>query len=163
MDAVVRGWNWKTGLLSAIYRALIFFGFTIRHGWEAASMAFFLETAFRVVTSGVYGAVLQRLSGAQPGWSSALVCMVLLPALIQTAEFLLHWIAGTPNLKAASIVSTVMAAVSALFNWYVMRRGVLVSGKGARSLGDDMKQMPRLVFDFVMAAPRAIARLLIVA
>lgn len=152
--------NWKTALLSAIYRSVIFFVVTIRHGWRAASMAFLLETGFRFVASGIYGAVLQRLSRVQPPWLSALLSVVLVPALIQVVEYLVHLWAATPNLAAASLVSTLAAAISALFNWFVMRRGALVTGRDAPSLLSDLKRMPILIFDFLAAGPRALWKML---
>jgi hypothetical protein len=40
-----------------------------------------------------------------------------------------------------------------------MRRGALIVGEGGRSLLDDLCRMPRIVFDFVTALPRAIWRI----
>jgi len=47
--------------------------------------------------------------------------------------------------------------VSAVFNLFAMRRGVLIVGDEKASLFDDLRRMPRVVFDFLMAVPRAVA------
>jgi hypothetical protein len=152
--------NWKTALLSAFWRALLFFALTARHGLAAATQAFLLETGFRILASGLYGALTQQLSLLQPPWLSAALCVAVLPALIQLAEYLLHRAAHTPNLAAATLASTVFAALSAIFHWYVMRRGALTSGPGAATLLHDLRRMPALVRDFLLAGPRALRRLL---
>jgi len=41
------------------------------------------------------------------------------------------------------------------FNWYAQRRGVLVTG--ADAAGGDLQALPRVILDFVMAGPRALA------
>src|ERR1700733_4773982 len=119
-------WNWKAGLLSAIYRAPIFFLTSLRAGWRLAVSAMVAETAFRVVTSGFYGAVTQAIRRLEPPWLGIAIVLFLAPAAVQLLEFAVHLLSGTPNLKAGLIVSTVMTAVASLFNWYSMRQGALL-------------------------------------
>lgn len=148
------GWNWKSAAVSALYRAVIFFITTLRAGWKAALAALTLEAAFRVVSSGFYGVVAQALRNAQPAWLSALVVMLLLPAIIQVAEAWVHWKAGTPHFWRGVIVSTVAAGLSALFTWFAMKRGAFIVGEGSASFWQDMKRYPALLGEFLWAGPR---------
>jgi hypothetical protein len=61
---------------------------------------------------------------------------------------------GTRNLVPSILASVILTAFSTLFNFYVMRRGVLIVGSGRHSLGKDLLHLPRLVVDFVMWVPR---------
>lgn len=144
-------WNWKFALMSALYRGLLFLAFAFRSGWRAASAALVLEMAYRAFTAGVFGAVTQRLSGVRPAWLGAAACLLILPSVIQAAEYLLHTWAGTPHAAAASAVSTLLTAVSSLFNWYAMRQGAFLAGEGATSLAEDLRRWPSLVYGFLTA------------
>jgi hypothetical protein len=53
---------------------------------------------------------------------------------------------------AASVAFT---AVSTVFNWYAMRKGVFVVGEGSASLAADLRRIPRILFDFVIRGPLA--------
>jgi hypothetical protein len=150
-------WNWKAGLLSAVYRAPVFFFTTLRAGWRLALSAMLTETAFRVVTSGFYGAVTESIRQLQPAWLAILIVLMLAPAAVQLLELAVHLLSGTPNLKTGVFVSTTMTAVASLFNWYSMRQGALLTGRNATSFGSDLKRFPILIWGFVMAIPNAIA------
>ena len=56
------------------------------------------------------------------------------------------------------LASVILTAFSTLFNFYVMRRGVLIVGAGRHSLGKDLQKLPRLVVDFVTWIPRFVIR-----
>jgi hypothetical protein len=150
----VAGWNWKSAAVSALYRAVIFFITTFRAGWKAALAALTLEAAFRVVSSGFYGVVAQALRNARPAWLSALVVMLVLPAIIQIAEAWVHWRAGTPHFWRGVIVSTIAAGLSALFTWFAMKRGAFIVGEGASSFWQDMRRYPALLGEFLWAGPK---------
>jgi hypothetical protein len=55
------------------------------------------------------------------------------------------------------MVSLMLSALSALFNWYAMRRGTLLVGGEGRGFGEDLRRLPRLMFNFFAALPRRIA------
>jgi len=61
----------------------------------------------------------------------------------------------------ASIASSVVFTVfSTAFNIYAMQRGVLTVGKGSRSLWHDFRRILPLFFNFALAGPRAVGRML---
>jgi hypothetical protein len=150
-------WNWKSALLSIVLRGPIFFIAAVRHGWEAALAALFTESIFCVLSAGFYGAVVQTLKDAEPQWLTGLFLTVVMPVIFQVLEYLLHWFRGTPHLRIAEIVSLVVSAVSALFNWYAMRRGTLLVGPEGGGFGGDLRRLPRLLFGFLAILPRKIA------
>jgi hypothetical protein len=150
-------WNWKAAFMSALYRAPIFFLTSLRAGWKLALSAMFAETAFRVVTSGFYGAVTQAIRRLEPAWLAVLIVLVLAPAAVQLLELGVHFVSKTPNLKTGVIVSTVMTAVASMFNWYAMRHGTMLTGSEAKPFLSDLKRFPALVYGFVMAIPRMLA------
>ena len=100
-------WNWKAGALSAVYRAPSFLLTSLRAGWRLAISAMFAETAFRVVTSGFYGALTQAIRRLEPPWLAIIIILVVAPAAVQLLEFVVHFFRHTPNLKTGVIVSTV--------------------------------------------------------
>ncbi len=150
-------WNWKNALLSIILRGPIFFGAAVRKGWAPAIAALFTESIFCALTAGFYGAVVQTLMDAEPQWLTGIFLTVVMPVIFQVLEYLLHWFRGTPHLRIAAIISVVVSAVSALFNWYAMRRGTLLVGRGGGGFGGDLRRLPRLLFGFFAVLPRKIA------
>lgn len=152
-------WNWKTALLSACLRGTIFFCANIGAGLGAAINAMMIEAALFATLSGFYGALVQSFRRAQPAWAAALAVMVLMPAVNHTLEYFLHYASGTKKIAAGVVVSVVLSMLSALFNLFAMRRGVLIVGDERQSLVDDLRRMPRVVFDFVAAVPLALWRM----
>ena len=151
-------WNWKAAVLSAVYRAPIFLLTSLRAGWRVAISAMFAETAFRVVTSGFYGALTQVIRRLEPPWVSIVIILVVAPAAVQLLELMVHFFSHTPNLKTGVILSTVMTALASLFNWYSMRQGAMLTGHEARPFSADLKRFPNLVYGFLTAIPIAIAK-----
>lgn len=148
-------WNWKAAVLSIVLRAPIFLGVTIRRGFRVSASAVLTECLFCAITAGFYGAIVQNLRDAQPQWLTLLFLAVAIPGIFQVFEFLLHRLHGTPHLKLAEFISIGVSAISALFNWYAMRRGALLVGGEGGSFGSDIRRLPRLMFSFVISAPRA--------
>jgi hypothetical protein len=147
-------WNWKAACLSIMLRAPIFLGVTIRRGFRVSASAILVECVYCAITAGFYGAIVQSLLDAEPQWLTLLFLTIVIPSIFQVFEFLLHRLHGTPHLKLAEFISIGVSAVSALFNWYAMRRGtLLVGGKGV-SFGSDLRRLPRLIFNFVTSGPR---------
>ena len=119
--------------------------------------ALLTEVAFCALSAGFYGSLVQSLKDAEPQWLTGVVLAVVIPALFQTAEYLLHWLRGTPHLRMAEIASVVLSGISALFNWYAMRRGTLLVGREGDSFGSDLGRLPRLIFGFLAVLPRKLA------
>jgi hypothetical protein len=86
--------------------------------------------------------------------------MILMPAVNHTLEYALHNATDTEKIAAGVVASISLSIISAMFNLFAMRRGVLIVGDEKASLIDDLRRMPRVVFDFVMAIPRALWRII---
>jgi hypothetical protein len=156
VENVWRRWNWKSAVLSAVLRGGIFFAANLGAGLTAALGAMSIESAFYVTVAGFYGAILQSFRRARPVWLAALTTMVLIPAINHAMELTLHWASGTKKLKAGMIASICFSMLSALFNLFAMRRGVFIVGAERQSFVDDLRQLPRILLDFLTAVPRAL-------
>ena len=150
-------WNWKSALLSIVLRGPIFTIAAVRQGWHAAIAALLTESIFCALSAGFYGAVVQILKDAEPQWLTGVFLTAVVPVTFQILEYVLHWFRRTPHLRTAGIVSLVVSAISALFNWYAMRRGTLLVGRDARGFGGDLRRLPRLLVGFLVVLPRKIA------
>lgn len=144
--------------MSALYRAPIFFLTSSRAGWRAAVSAMFVETAFRAITSGFYGAVTQALRRLQPAWLAIAIILVIAPAAVQLLEYAVHLVRGTPNVRTGVLISSALTGIASLFNWYAMRQGTMLTGEEAQPFATDLKRLPRIVFDFLAAIPMALFR-----
>jgi hypothetical protein len=150
-------WNWKSAWLSIILRGPIFLAASIRSGWGVIVSAVLTECLFCGLSAGFYGALVQSVRDATPAWLTALFLAVIVPIAFQGLEFSLHSLRGTPHLRVAEIVSGVVAAISALFNWYAMRRGALLVGGEGGSFASDLRRLPMLLLNFVIALPKRLA------
>jgi len=146
-------WNWKAALLSLLLRGPIFLAASLRRGWQTAAAALATESLFCVISAGSYGAAVQTLRDAQPLWLTAIFLTVIVPAIFQVMEYWLHRLRGTPHLRPAEIASLILSALSALFNWYAMRRGTLLVGAEGKSLASDLRRLPFLIFGFLSLLP----------
>jgi hypothetical protein len=155
---LLRKWNWKSAVFSSIIRALIFFFSNLTAGLHAAEGAMLAEFVYRGFTSGFYGALTQAFRKAEPIWQAGLTVMVLLPLSQHSVEFAVHLARHTPHLRTSIISSVCFTAISTLFNLYAMRRGVLITGEGSGSVGNDMSRIPALIAGFVAAGPLALYR-----
>jgi hypothetical protein len=149
---LVRRWNWKSATLSAAIRGSIFLLANLPAGPAAALRAMLVEVLFVATTNGVYAALTQAFSQVNPFWAASLTVMLLVPALAHSVELLFHWMAGTPQLQQSIVTSFAVSAVSALFNVFAMRRGVLIVGRSSRSFADDLRQLPAVFVDFLRHA-----------
>lgn len=154
-------WNWKNAVFTALVRGAVFFATNLVDGLPSAVRAFVVDAAFRVPLSGVYAAITQALASARPRWAALVVIVGLVPAAGHVIEFVVHWLVGTPELRASVLASVAFSAASALFNLFSMRRGVFLVGAAARPFWDDVKRLPTLLVDFVLTPVRAAARLVI--
>jgi hypothetical protein len=144
-------WNWKSAVFSSIFRANLFLATNLTAGRQAAVLAAASEFLFRFLTSGFYGALTQSFRGAEPPWAGALAVTLLLPTVSHSMELMVHWLRGTPNLRASIIASVCFTGLSTAFNWFAMRRGALVVGQGQSSIWRDLARMPRLIAEFTVA------------
>lgn len=142
-------WNWKTALWSGLYRSPAFFAVTVKAGLGHALQAAAIEFALFATVAGFTGALTQRVRFLHPVWLRVLFVVVLIPAILHGSEWLVHGLAGTPSRKTGVIVSICMTVVAELFNFYAMRRGVLVAGSEGGSFGHDLRRLPAVVAGFV--------------
>jgi len=159
VETLLRRWNWKSVALSAMMRGTLFFVTNIVAGLRAALAAMTLEVAFLLVVVGFYGALTQAFRHVRPAWKATFAVMVLLPVVHHSIEFFLHWLGGTKELAASITASVCFSAVSAAFNLFAMRRGVLIIGPGRRSLAEDLRRMPGVALAFLAIGPKALWRL----
>lgn len=155
---IVRRWNWKSALLSALVRGGLFFFATLEAGLTAALAAMRLEAAFYILTAGFYGALLEAFRRVEPPWKATITVMGLLPAINHTLEFLLHSIGGTARLGQGMAASISFSVLSASFNLFAMRRGALLVGADRQSLGRDLRQLPWLICQFLWVVPALLRR-----
>ncbi|MFN0278190.1 MAG: hypothetical protein ACKVRN_06255 [Pyrinomonadaceae bacterium] len=171
---LVTRWNWKSVVLAVIIRGLIYLSIYLISGesWTVTMAAVLVEIPFRLITTGVAGALVQSFRKAKPIWLANTIVSIMLPAFSHTVEFTAHYVHerffydvlaatkdGVTRYRTFAI-SVLFSVVSVLFNLYAMRKGALLVGAGeaTQSLGKDLMQMPRLVSEFVIALPVFICR-----
>ena len=165
---IITRWNWKSALLGAMLRASFYVGVykASRENWRAAAAAALVEFTFRFVTSGVSGALVQSFRRATPVWLATLIVTISLPTISHSIEYFTHYAqeryfselvpASTNNSRQiAFAVSVLFSVMSAMFNIFIMRHGVLLVGAGeeTKSLWSDIKRFPMLIIEFVSFLP----------
>lgn len=165
---VITRWNWKSAFLGAILRASFYFTVyqASRESLLVTMTAVLVELSFRFFTSGVSGALVQSFRRAKPAWLAILVVTISLPVFSHSVEFVTHYAQEKyfSNVFAASennartyafTISVLFSAISAMFNLFAMRHGVLLvgAGKETKSLGSDLKKIPLLVMEFLTYLP----------
>jgi hypothetical protein len=153
-------WNWKCALMSASVRSLIY-ALAMARGSQRHSLAVVLVEMFYVtLTAGLWAGLQQRALALRRRLAGALLIVVAVPALSQLFDWLAHWAAGAVAPQRATFAVWTFTLFSALFHLYVMRRGAFLTGRGARSLAEDLRRIPLLTLRF-LAQPLALgARLL---
>jgi len=149
-NAVLNRWNWKSALLSALFRGLIFLATTWSSGWQAAMGAMAAESLLRSVTAGFYGGLTQRFRLIEPAWKGAALALIALPSIAHSIEFAMHRLRGTPHLAAGMRASIAFTVISTLFHLHATRRGAFLSGTGSASLWSDLRRSPALIGGFVL-------------
>ncbi len=170
---LIMRWNWKSALLGAILRASFYFTVyqASRENWVVTLTAVLVELSFRFFTSGISGAVVQSFRRARPAWLATLIVTTTLPVFSHSIEYATHFaqenyfnsvFAASENnaRQKAFAVSVLFSVLSAMFNLFVMRHGVLLVGAGAetKSLWSDLKRIPFLIYEFVTFLPDIILR-----
>lgn len=144
----LRQWNWKAAALSAFLRAIVFFFTNRSAGTRAAWTAVGVEFAYRIVTSGFFGSLIQLLSRVEPRRVSMVAVLLVLPATNQGLDALVHWWQGTPRLGLSLLIASSITVWASLFNWYAMREGTFLVGHGQRAFHEDMRSLPALLWRF---------------
>jgi hypothetical protein len=157
-ELLIRQWNWKSAVFSSLVRATIFLFTNLAAGWRSAVGAMAAEFVFRAVISGFYGSLIQAFRNAEPLWLATLTVMILLPLAAHSLELAVHLANGTPKLAHSLIASVAFTEIATLFNLYAMRRGALVVGAEASSIGSDLRRVPALIAGFVAFVPLWILR-----
>jgi len=147
-------WNWKSALLSAMIRGLIFLIATVRRGAAEIGVAVLVEALFSAAAAGVWGGVTQALRHAWPRWLARLIFIVLLPAAMLTLDAAAHYASGMRRMGLSLIMAAVFSMFSSMFNLHIMRRGALLIGAEGDTLGRDMARMPGLIAEFVSLLAR---------
>jgi hypothetical protein len=142
-------WNWKAALLSAVCRAFIFLTANLPAGVAAGWRAFATEFAFRIVASGLLGSLTERCATRNLSPTAIAAAVIGIAAAGHAAEYLVHRVAGTQELRRAVAGSVLFTLATTCFNLYAMHRGVLRSGPGRQSLRDDLRALPQLVVQFL--------------
>lgn len=156
IENLVRRWNWKSAVLSALTRGALFFFTNLGAGVSAAVGAMSIEAAFYISVAGFYGSATEAFRRAQPVWLATVVMMIVMPATNHVLEFALHWSHGTKKLTTSIIASVAFSMVSAVFNLFAMQRGAFIVGADRQSLLEDFRQLPRIIFEFLTFVPRAV-------
>jgi hypothetical protein len=155
---LVPAWSWKAAGLSALARAATFFVTNLRAGRYDAFRAGIVEAVFAVFAAGVMGAVSQKLRLARPVWATGSVVWFAMPMTMLLAQFGVHRLAGTPHLGMGLALSFCFAAVASSFSWYAMRHGALLGGEAETTISDDVRHLPKIVLNYVLALPRWMAK-----
>jgi hypothetical protein len=153
---VVR-WNWKAALLSAAMRGVLFCVAVVPRG-AGAMTGVWIEIAFRVALGGCWGSMMQALRRARPAWLAGLVVSLLLPAAAHTLEFGLLKLGGATHIKSGMTVSVLFSGASLLVNFSLMRRGLMLTGAGAASLGADFRRLPGALGDCALWVRKGLER-----
>lgn len=170
---VLTRWNWKSALLGAFLRASFYFTVykASRESWLVTLTAVLVELSFRFFTSGISGALVQSFRKAKPAWLATLIVSVSLPTFSHLVEYFTHYaqeayfydvFAAAENKarQKAFAISVLISVLSALFNIFMMRNGVLLVGAGeeTKSLWGDVKRIPLLVYEFTLFLPKQIIK-----
>jgi hypothetical protein len=165
---IITRWNWKSALLGAILRASFYFTVykASKESWAVTLTAVLVELSFRFFTSGISGALVQSFRRAEPQWLATLIVTISLPVFSHTIEYITHYsqerffndifAASVNNARQkAFAVSVLISVLSAIFNLFIMQRGVLLVGAGSetKSLWSDLKSIPLLIVEFVAFLP----------
>lgn len=173
---LVRRWNYKSAIFSSIMRSSIFL-FTYlqladkeNNGRNQVLLAFGAagaQFAYRFLSAGIIGSLIQSFRRVEPAWAAMAMIMLLIPAVSHLFEFLVQLVYGTlthttGRTDEAILRSICVSVVSTLFNLFAMRRGILLVGAedDRKSLWEDIKAIPRIVFDFIVFIPLEIATML---
>lgn len=170
---IISRWNWKSATIGALVRASFYFTVysASRESWIVTITAMAVEFSFRFITSGAAGALVQSFRRASPPWVATIIVTVTLPTISHLVEFFTHYLqeryfseifAASQNnsRQKAFAVSVLFSVISAMFNLFIMRHGVLLVGAG-RETGtffSDLRRIPMLILEFMSYLPTEMIR-----
>ena len=156
---MIRYWNWKNALLSAIARTSIFFAVNLTASWDSAVDAALTEIFYRAPMVGTLASLSQSFRRVQPAWKASVVIMFALPAIGHGIEFAVHSLRGTARLYESVLVSIVFSMFSAVVSYFLHRRDVLIVGHGQKPFLHDLVRIPLELYDMLLRKPlRAVFR-----
>ncbi len=165
---MITRWNWKAALLGALLRATFYFTVykASKESWLVTLTAMMVEFSFRFFSSGISGALVQSFRRATPVWLATSIVTISLPIFSHSIEFMTHYaqekyfsnvFAAAENnaRQKAFAISVLFSILSAMFNIFMMRHGVLLVGAGqeTKSFWSDLKKIPYLVVEFIAFLP----------
>ena len=168
---IITRWNWKSALLGALLRGSFYFSVyqAARENGLVILTAVLVEVIFRFITSGISGSLIQSFRKAKPAWLATMIITVSLPVFSHTIEFLTHYAqeeyfndilpaAENSARQQAFAVSVLVSVLSAMFNIFMMRNGVMLVGAGedTKSFRSDLRNIPYLVSEFTLFLPKQI-------
>lgn len=160
IESVIYRWNWKAGLMSGVLRSPIFLAAYLgnKEALKYAFGAMFAQFVFRTVSGGINGALIQAYSRVEPPWHAVLTVPIILAIFSHVIEFIVQYsydhFVGTTSSSKALTVSVLISALSAVFNIFAMRRGILlVKDKKQQSLWKDIKTIPLISAQFIFFVP----------
>jgi hypothetical protein len=131
-----RRWNWKSAVLSSLWRGLLFAGLASRGGWRAAGAAGGVELLLQASAAGFSGAVMQAFSRVRPTWQGVTAAAAVILCIQHPLELAVHGMRRTDHWRSGVLMSMGFSVVSAAVNIALMRRGILIVGEDSR-LGKD--------------------------
>ncbi|HJS51606.1 MAG TPA: hypothetical protein VJ781_06870 [Pyrinomonadaceae bacterium] len=153
---LVLNWNWKSAIISSVFRAPIFFAayLATKQGFRMALGAMAVQFIFRAITGGTNGSIIQSFSKVEPAWHAVVTIPFILTIVMHVGEWILQSsydsVTGTTGKTTAVLISVLASVVSGGFNLFAMRRGILlVKDESQQSFWRDIKQMPWIVFELV--------------
>jgi hypothetical protein len=156
VETLIWRWNWKAAMVGALMRSPIFFTayFLQKQGLWIAFAAMLVQFIFRTVFGGFFGGIIQAYSRVEPAWHAVLTIPLVVATLSHLIEFFVQTgfdsILGTEGKGKAIFFSIIVSMISAVFNLFAMRRGVLlVKDDSEQSIWRDMWKMPWIVLEFI--------------
>ena len=143
-------WNWKCALLSATARSLVYLAAMTRSGTHGRLAIVLVEVVYVTLTAGLYAGVQQRALAIRSRFVGNSIVVLGVPAMAQVLDWLAHRASRAPAPQRATLAVAVFTALSALFHLHLMRSGAFLTGRGERTLADDLRRMPRLTAAFLL-------------
>jgi hypothetical protein len=125
---LIARWNWKSALLSAIFRASLFLRATFRTSPSLAFSASLVEFALAFALAGFGGAFAQAYRRARPQWL-ALAASSLPAALWHTGDLLVHALRHAPWTPVTTAISIGYSVAGVSATLALMRKNVLLVGE----------------------------------
>jgi hypothetical protein len=172
---LVRHWNYKSALFSSTMRASLFLVTYLqfaKKGSEAqdtVALAFGAAAAqfiYRLLFAGINGCLIQAFRLVSPPWQ-ALLSILIITAFSHLLEFAVQIAYATAtnthqHTDEAIVRSICVSIISAIFNLFAMRRGVMLVGdaEDRKTIWGDIKHIPTVVVEFVAFIPMEIYRMI---